>query len=49
MQLYREAGYWHLNELQTAIEEEKLYLRAKPLPPDLNIWWRKQPKSESPN
>jgi len=29
-QLYREAGFWHLNELQTAIEENKLHLRGAP-------------------
>ena len=31
-QLYREAGFFHLNELQRAIEEEKLHLRPPPAP-----------------
>lgn len=29
-QLYREAGFWHLTELQKAIEEDKLHLRGDP-------------------
>ncbi len=29
-QLYREAGFFHLGEMQKAIEEEKLHLRAPP-------------------
>ena len=38
-QLYREAAFWHLVELQKAVEEDKLHLRAKP---DENnaAWWR---------
>ena len=51
-QLYREAGFWHLNELQKAIEEDKLHLRAAPTPSkdsngienkDISAWWRKVP------
>lgn len=30
-QLYREAGFWHLIELQKAIEEDKLHLRGNPV------------------
>ena len=43
-QLYREAAYWQLVELQKAIEEDKLHLRTKPSETDeeeLNKWWRK--------
>lgn len=29
-QLYREAGFWHLQEMQKAIEEDKLHLRGDP-------------------
>lgn len=39
-QLYREAAFWHLVELQKAIEEDKLHLRAKP-DEDNATWWRK--------
>ncbi len=38
-QLYREAAFWHLVELQKAIEEDKLHLRAKP-DEDNATWWR---------
>ena len=33
-QLYREAGFWHLTEMQKAIEEDKLHLRGNPIQVD---------------
>lgn len=45
-QLYREAAFWQLNEMQLAIEEQKLHLRHE-LPKDAkkppDAWWRKLP------
>jgi len=41
-ELYREATFWHLSQLQLAIEENKLNLRGTK--PDVNLWWRKQPR-----
>jgi hypothetical protein len=52
-QLYREAGFWHLHEMQVAIEEEKLHLVHKP-PATLTLkekeelakykpWWKTVP------
>lgn len=42
--LYREAGFWNLEELQHAIEEEKLHLRMAPEDKEkLKQWWRKSP------
>jgi hypothetical protein len=50
VQLYREAGFWHLHEMQVAIEEEKLHLKvtrnAVPTIPPADIkppWWKKIP------
>lgn len=46
-QLYREAGFWHLHEMQVAIEEEKLHLKTRPAiapGPDVKPpWWKKIP------
>jgi hypothetical protein len=42
-QLYREAGFWHLNELQIAIEEDKLHLRKNEKDVKKDIWWRNTP------
>ena len=44
-QLYREAAFWNLKQLQIAIEEEKLHLRKEKLADnEKDLWWRKQPK-----
>lgn len=41
-QLYREAAFWHLVELQKAIEEDKLHLRGKAdEDSEKSSWWRK--------
>jgi hypothetical protein len=45
---YREAAFWHLTELQKAIEEDKLHLRPKMTDADgadieddaKSMWWR---------
>jgi len=50
-QLYREASYWNLTEMQKAIEEEKLHLRSVPpgkiseadAKKEKEMWWRKLP------
>lgn len=43
-QLYREANFWTLSELQQAVEEDKLHLRTKPLKEEeKDTWWRTQP------
>lgn len=46
--LYREAAFWHLTEMQKAIEEEKLHLRSEQAdnpgaPADNPVWWHKLP------
>jgi len=54
-QLYKETAYWHLSEMQHAIEEQKLHLR-KTVPKSMTQegaeqakkdeakkWWRQQP------
>ncbi len=41
-QLYREAAFWHLAELQKAIEEDKLHLRTNSEEDAAkSAWWRK--------
>ncbi len=47
-QLYKETTYWHLNEMQTAIEEQKLHLKSSKKPmligeAEAKKWWRNQP------
>lgn len=44
-QLYREAGFWNLKQMQRAIEEEKLHLRSvlTDTKDDKNLWWKKLP------
>eukprot|EP01031_Cornospumella_fuschlensis_P037421 gene37421-45442_t len=43
-QLYKEAGFWNLVELQMAIEEQILHLRTKPLKDEeKDTWWRQMP------
>lgn len=54
-QLYKETAYWHLTEMQCAIEEQKLHLRKAPkkdsegqldekaAKEESDKWWRKQP------
>lgn len=47
-QLYREASFWKLKQLQIAIEENKLHLREPPSKEEKDkaaaaIWWRKIP------
>lgn len=40
--LYRESQFWQMRQLQLAIEEEKLHLRAPPEKSD-DAWWRTLP------
>lgn len=49
-QLYREAAFWNLHEMQAAIEEEKLHLKSRPVTvptiPPTEVkppWWKKIP------
>jgi len=50
-QLYKETSYWHLSEMQHAIEEQKLHLKKTNAKKDDNEaaaedkkkWWRQQP------
>lgn len=51
-QLYKETTYWHLSEMQHAIEEQKLHLKKTSKVPNVDEvaaeaekkkWWRQQP------
>jgi hypothetical protein len=43
-QLYREASFWNLEQMQRAIEEQKLHLRHEtPKKEAVPLWWQKLP------